>query len=347
MVENPKFITSIDEITLDWLNDALRGSKALQSGRVIHFQVERSLDAPMSNDVYILSVEYEHGSQGSLPPGVFFKRGRMYGEVDFQKSVAQYLHPSLLVPCYYAAFANELGQSNLLFADLHPTHRFPEKDSELGLLECMNLMPVLATLHRELWEHPEFKADGEIGAQDKNLPLNMALPAARNNYPQFVSKLGDRLPQDRRDQYERIFASLPHPLWQARRAGLKQVTIVHGDVHVKNLAFPRSAGHPIHLADWSLWHIDLPTYDLAYLLALRMPKEKRNQIEMNCLKEYHLRLGISAYSFEQLLEDYRLSILFHTIWPPFFQSFSTPESWLPLFDNIMQAFDDWNCTSLL
>jgi thiamine kinase-like enzyme len=208
-------------------------------------------------------------------------------------------------------------------------------------------MAVLATLHRQVWEHPELKVDRAIGAMDMNLPVTMALNAARNNFPHFVAALGDRLTPDLSQRYEKIFAILPHPLWKARRDNLKNVTVVHGDVQSNNFALPHESGQPLYLVDWALWHIDLLTYDLAYLLALHTPSVQRTQIEMNCLKAYHAHLNISQYSFQQLLDDYRLSVLFHTIWPVFFQSFTPMENWWPLLENSRQAFEEWQCEALL
>ncbi len=96
-----------------------------------------------------------------------------------------------------------------------------------------------------------------------------------------------------------------------------------------------------------MWQIDLPTYDLSYLLALRTAPELRGEIEKRLLEQYHEALGVEKYSFTQLTKDYRLSILFQTIWPVFFHSFTPKDIWMPLYHHIMQAFDDWECEELL
>jgi len=132
-----------------------------------------------------------------------------------------------------------------------------------------------------------------------------------------------------------------------RRNNLTEVTAVHGDVHTGNLALPVNHSGSAKLLDWSLWHIDLPTYDLSYLPALRTAPELRGKIEKRLLERYHEALDEKKHTFAQLTEDYHLSILFQMIWPVFFHSFTPKDIWIPLYYNIMQAFDDWECEELL
>ena len=342
MPDHPTFITALEQITPAWLTAALRESGTLPTGRVLRVTPGPTAHAPMSNAVGSLTVEYESGTPGEPPSSLFFKNGRMPGEVSFHQHVAPLLPQALQVPCHYAAFENDLGQSNLLFADLQPTHHFPDTSADLTETDYLHLMSALADLHRAFWDHPALTTDGAIGAHELNLPVKRVLDAARQNFPQFATALGARLTPGLQRRYEKLLANLPQP-----RTALQHLTVVHGDVQPKNLALPRTAGHSLHLVDWSLWHINLPTYDLAYLLALHTPKPQRASLELTCLKAYHQQLGLATYPFEQLLEDYRQSILFHAIWPVFFQRFTPSASWLPLFENIMSACDDWDCDATL
>ena len=245
-----------------------------------------------------------------------------------------------------ARFANELGQSNLLYDDISETHAPPLPMLPTDQPTTLKLVEILASLHRQWWEHPDLRRDGAYAKILDDLPtfvLNQVVP----QFASFADMMGDRLSDKRRRWYERILAALPHPLWRARMAEHRAVTLVHGDAHVWNFLLPKQPADSILLIDWELWHVNLPTYDLAYMLALRMFPERRARIEQDILRHYHAHLNIPGYTWQDLLNDYRLAVVYQTIWPIFWHRFVATEVWFQFWEDIMSAFEDLGCEELV
>src|SRR5206468_7889358 len=109
------------------------------------------------------------------------------------------------------------------------------------------------------------------------------------------------------------------------------LTVTHGDAHNWNFLFPREAGGPVYLIDWQLWHVDVGTRDLAFLIALHWDAERRRVMEIPLLRKYHEDLiagGIADYSWSDLWLDYRLCVVRNLTIPVLFWSRGmADESW--------------------
>lgn len=96
----------------------------------------------------------------------------------------------------------------------------------------------------------------------------------------------------------------------SRTAGL---TIIHGDFHPGNVLVSREQ-HPVRamIIDWPNWQPGTPADDLAYYLCLCLPPQDRQAQERELLHHYYSSLPAriqSEYSWEQLIDDYRVSIM--------------------------------------
>ena len=105
-----------------------------------------------------------------------------------------------------------------------------------------------------------------------------------------------------------------HPQAMVRRAcDPNGFTLIHGDAGHGNILVRVSGDRPLYLIDrqpfdWSLttW---LGVYDLAYAIVLDWETALRRQCEIPILRHYHAQLtehGVRGYSWQQLLDDYRL-----------------------------------------
>ena len=96
----------------------------------------------------------------------------------------------------------------------------------------------------------------------------------------------------------------------------------------------------------------LPAFDLAYLFTTFWTREQRQDggREMACLQRYHRRLeecGVTSYSMDQLLQDYRLSIAYNALHPVWDQQRGASAAyWQPKLRCCIEAFDDWDCLAL-
>lgn len=338
------FITSIDEITPEWLTETLRGAGVLTAGRVAGVGA-RAMDTTTAN-AFPLQLRYSDDAPPGLPESLFLKIGRRYSEVAFYNRVLPHTHDIPVIQCYAATFANDLGQSNLLMADISATHAEPPDALPLPLATAEQCMDIVARLHAQWWESPRFT--GELRDVMDDVP-GFILRQAQGGLSHFLDMLGDRLPEKRRRWYERIVAGLPLPEWQERMKTNRGITLVHGDTHWWNFMLPRADGD-ILLADWAVWHVNLGVSDLAYTFGQVCYRGWREQHEERLVRYYHGRLqgyGVTGYDWEQCWRDYRLAHVFHTLWPIFHHRWAPNALWWRGLECCMAAFEDLGCEEFL
>ncbi len=85
--------------------------------------------------------------------------------------------------------------------------------------------------------------------------------------------------------------------------------------------------------------------------ALHWDRTARQQLELPLLHFYHeklIRAGISSYSFDDLLLDYRRCLVRNLTVPILFWSRGQPrESWRYRLDHALAAYRDLECAELL
>jgi aminoglycoside phosphotransferase (APT) family kinase protein len=166
----------------------------------------------------------------------------------------------------------------------------------------------------------------------------------------FADRLGDLLSDERRDFYRRLVDKAPGLF--ARHHTHRNVTIVHGDAHVWNCFLPKDErSGDVRFFDWQTWRTGIPTYDLAYMMALHWHPDLRRRRERPLLDRYHAALlahGVTGYDRRALADDYRLSVLLHLMTPVLHSAFGIPLwFWWNNLEHIMQATDDLGCRDLL
>jgi thiamine kinase-like enzyme len=130
------------------------------------------------------------------------------------------------------------------------------------------------------------------------------------------------------------------------------VALIHGDAHTNNLMLPYDhARGQAMLIDWHRWSIDLPLYDLAFLIALHWSAERRAELERPLLRHYYahlLRHGVTAYSWEDCWNDYRASVIVMTLIPigQFRRQMPPGVIWYGMEQSVA-AFNDLACAELL
>jgi hypothetical protein len=171
----------------------------------------------------------------------------------------------------------------------------------------------------------------------------------RDHLPAFFKDLGADLPFADRKVLEAAFNSSLQP-W-LRLLDQRALTVTHGDAHTWNFLFPRSGEGMPYLIDWQVWHLDLGARDLAFMIALHWDRTARRQLELSLLRRYHeelLSAGISNYSFDDLLLDYRRCLVRNLTFPILFWSRGLPrEAWRNRLDCALAAFRDLECAELL
>jgi ecdysteroid kinase len=337
-------ITAVEQVTPEWLTSTLQRAGALPQGRVkaVHRQGKDTYTAK----AFPLIVDYSDDSPPSTPKRLFLKLGRRKPEVDFYNFILPQSRHIPTVRCYSAAFANELGQSHVLMDDVSETHYEPPDSLPPHVTSCEQILDILADLHSAWWEHPSLRTD--LAPVIDNVPEFIS-GHARNDFAHFVDSLGDRLSEKRRNYYERILAGWPLPTWKERIDSHRAVTLVHGDSHWWNFLFPRETGS-IYLMDWAVWHLNIGVSDLAYMFGQLCFHDWRDRFEQRLVQYYHARLvehGVKGYDWAQCWQDYRLTMVFHALWPIFHHQWAPNSIWWRNLECCMTAFEDLGCEEFL
>jgi thiamine kinase-like enzyme len=349
---DPELITSLDQVTRTWLTRVLRQSGVLKNGRVAEVSYE-SGETSFSVIAH-LRISYTRNSSG--PDRLFLKFSKPVHPVStpeggwetvFYKSVAPYT-PNVL-RCYDAVFSAEQHKLHLLLEDVSDTH-YSEPPSQLppARRNCELIVQALADVHAAWWGRPPWDVIG--WSLPDQVEVNRRIKDVGERVVRFTNFLGDRLSEERRGIYGEVLAALPD--LYARLMLPTAYTVVHDDIHIGNILYPRNPDtDTVRIIDWQTWLIDLAPKDLAHMMAMFWFPEQRQALERPLLRQYHDRLcenGVIDYSWEQLWYDYRLCVirkLFHPPWQ--WDTGHHPNIWWNHLERVMMAYDDLNCRELL
>lgn len=352
-------ITSLNQVSVQWLTAVLSQTNALTRGVVAAFEVDTGRGNWSTNA--LLKVRYVEGSQGILPQRLFLKMVNTDLEDEFfsASEVTYYTRDYIdvadapLVRCYDAAFSPEQQRYHLLLDDLSDTHveaamKTPNLEYGLALAEG------LAVMHARWWGAQRTVAAGSPihSAQHIRRFVEIAEPGAAHIINHFSAELAPHWP----DVLRTFYRQHPQAIIE-RTQDDNGFTLIHGDVGHNNILVPRHGERPIYIIDrqpfdWSLttW---LGVYDLAYAIVLDWDVETRRRLEIPILKHYHYSLlqhGVAGYSWQRLFDDYRLSAAMGIYIATEYCRGGINEkwlgTWLPMLNRSLAACDDLACTEL-
>ena len=352
-------ITSLEQVTPEWLTAVLSRDGVLIKGAVQAFDVGTG-QGNWSDNAHI-TVHYAAASQGTLPAHLFLKlvntdlEDEFFGpsEVDYYTRDYVDVIDAPLIRCYDAAYSEEKRRYHLLLDDVSPTHitagsQLPTLDYGLALAEAF------ATLHARWWGAQRLaEVDAPIhDAHHIQRFVDIAEPGVEHIIRHCAAALKPHWPDLMRD----FFAYHP-AVMIARAQDTNGFTLIHGDAGPYNIMVPREATRPLYLIDrqpfdWSLttW---LGVYDLAFAIVLDWDSDRRRQLERPVLQHYHqhlLRRGVTGYTWEQLWDDYRLAaamgISVATEYCRGGLNEPAQKYWLPRLQKSLTACDDLACAEL-
>ena len=207
--------------------------------------------------------------------GVSWDAGRQ--EVAFYSKVASAMEQRLTVRCYEAFWDAKTNDWRLLLEDLTNSHfvatMWPLPPTRE---QCEKILRALARFHAAWWDDPRLGV--ALGSRADASAMSSWLGEFEQLLGRFNERVGDRLPSDRRDLFDRWLRAAPRLL--ADFHSRSNVTISHGDAHFWNAFLPRaSAGGEVRLFDWDSWNIDVGTRDLAYAMAMHWYPDRRRLME--------------------------------------------------------------------
>jgi hypothetical protein len=354
-------ITTLDQVTPEWLTAALSGHDALTAGAVSECTVTAGRGNWSSNA--ILQLRYSPDARGELPSWLFIKMvdaGASSADEFFGASEVTYytrdyvdVDDAPIVRCYHGVFSESLRRYHLLLDDVSRTH-VEAADKEPTLPYGLALAEGLATLHARWWGADRLVQAGAAMHNAAHIQrfVNIAKPGAEHIIEHFSAKLQPQWPGLIRD----LYAKHPKALIQ-RTAENNGFTLIHGDAGHNNILVPHVGNRPLYIIDrqpfdWSLttW---LGVYDLYYAMVLDWPVELRRQLEMQVLERYYehlLEKGVEAYSWQQLVDDYRLCVAMGVYIATEYCRGGINERripvWLPMLQRSLTAIDDLDCSEL-
>lgn len=352
-------MTSIEQVTTEWLTSALAGSGALTRGAVASFDVDTGRGNWSTNAR--LTVHYTDEAQGSLPRRLFLKmvntdqNDESFDESEFTYYTRDYVDVAAapLLRCYGAAYSEALARYHILLDDVSETHttageKAPTLEYGLALAEG------LAVLHARWWGAERLAEAGASMHSASHIQEYAAI--AEPGVGHIVGRFSDQLELHWPEMMAELFAKHPQALI-ARTKDTNGFTLIHGDPNEHNILVPRLGVSPVYLIDrqpfdWSLttW---LGIFDLTYAIVLDWPTEMRRPCEIPILQRYHARLienGVRDYSWQQLFDDYRLCVPMCVYIATEFCRGGVNERWihvwLTMLKRSLTACDDLDCRAL-
>jgi thiamine kinase-like enzyme len=363
-----------DPVTPDWLTAVLRQAGVLTQGAVQ--AVEQEMTGAFNSATSRLFLQYSAAATPKAPARLILKRniaaewGIEAGaeEVKFYTLVASLPeHPQIIVPCYAAAYDEAGGNSYLLLKDVSATHRPPlTRDQQISIVEGIpseediaSVVEALAQLHAYWWEHPLLETDQFVVGYWSRTRARFEQYRQRrtNSWNRLIANEASWFPDDLRALYEQVLAHLEH-VWEQylepRFRARQRLTLIHGDAYFANFLCPQPpATGPTYLLDWQSPGFDIGGYDLVNLCAAFWTSEQRRegQREETILRRYYATLqarGVTDYSWENLLTDYRLGLIFWLLIPVQDGADGARKAyWWPKMQCLVAAFRDWRCADLL
>lgn len=352
-------ISSVDQITTAWLTRALTQSGALRGGEVASFEVD-TRDRVLSTSHH-LRIVYSKDSSGDRPDILFLKtvnadqEDEFFGPSEVDYYVRDYVGVACapIVRCYDGAFSAEQRRYHLLLDDLSASH--VEAKTKTPTLEYgLALAEALACLHAHWWGAERIATAGDRlpNAEQIERFVAIAEPGAGHILPEFTDQLKPHWPEALGELIERH----PRAMIDRTRDG-NGFALIHGDANRTNIIVPREGDRPLYILDrqpfdWSLT-VWLAAYDLAYAVVLDWDIALRRRYEMQILRHYHEQLiarGVRGYTWEQLFDDYRLSVPICAYvaieWCRGGINHEWTHIWLPKLQRSLTACDDLNCREL-
>jgi thiamine kinase-like enzyme len=340
------------------VTDVLRRAGVLDDCRVSDVRVASSRATILSR-IIRLRLTYDNATPHA-PSSIILKTGlpdrvdKTWAsgrqEVAFYENVGRATPAGLVPLCFEAAWDEATNAWHLLLEDLTETHTTPTRwPLPPSKPQCEQIVNAWARFHAAWWDDPRLgHSVGTWTSEREDAAALQRLFADR--YHPFADRLGDRLPQERRDLYERFLDAVPR-LWERYRSH-RNLTIIHGDAHVWNCFLPQDeSSDGTRLFDWDSWRIGMAAADLAYMMAMHWCPDRRRQLERPLIDRYHAALlaqGVAGYDRCALDDDYRLSALFLIMRPVNQEAFDIPPViWWNNLERILLAVDDLGCGDLL
>ena len=340
-----------------YLTAALRKAGALDAGAVREVKVLHERDTVVSH-ITRLGLRYVGESSGA-PQTLILKTSHAdfaktlanggRHEVAFYTKLAPKMPRGLVLRCFDGRFDEEGSNWHLLLEDLTDSHELatvptlpPSRD------QSMAIVTTLAGMHAAWWDHPDLGETVGTWASPRTarntwrsspvimtaLPMSSATASVRSGVSSTAVSSSSR-------------RGYPSAIIRAATSRLPTAMRIPG---ISCCRVPASRT-TVRIFDFDLWGINVPTDDLAYMMAIQWYPDRRQALERALLNRYHETLlahGVAGYTRGALDQDYRWSVLWHITKPVWQWSINIPPGiWWNNLERVMMAVEDLGCEELL
>ena len=314
--------TTPDDLTASWLTEARRAGGVIGDAAVTSARCEvLGQGAGFIGQIARLTLTYDR-PVGGAPATLIAKMPALddgarelagvYGlyerEYRFYREMAEEV-TFRTARCYYSDGDAENVRYILLLEDFGASGRAGDQVKGCTPAELRLALSQLALHHARWWQDPRLPGIAWLtpGIDLVNGAMEQSYPLA---WERAIETFGDRMPQAIRDVLPALGQQVTR-LMEPLAGG--PMTMVHGDYRLDNMFFgDDGGGYELAVLDWQSPNLGWGAYDIAYFLYSNVDTETRRSYEMDVLRDYHRTLveqGVAGYSFEQLLDDYRRSLL--------------------------------------
>jgi hypothetical protein len=333
-------ISTVAEVTTQWLSQVL-------GQPVSHVQTEAN--AAFNSIAAHLTVTYAAASD--LPENLFIKlKQNGDGEIEIRcYHVLKGVTLQGVIPAYFAAYDSTTGNSTLILKDVSKTHQPPIGIEALLSLNGVpdmrymhHIIDAVARWHQHWWESDTFETIPYFASADG---FKARVEKYHADWEAFLAK-GYTIPNEWQQAYEQALTVIPHiydKYLHSRFQSNKNLTVIHGDCYLTQFLVNDESAY---IADFDSAGRSVLTDDLVYLMVNFWTREQRQQHENALLRRYHNALNQPQYTWDNLLLDYRIMILFrvfHAVWDG---TYADETYWRPKMRCLLEAYHDWHCAEL-
>ena len=344
-----------NDITYDWLKETVEA--ALPGSELTAMHVDANVgDLGYLGTIGRINLEY--ASPNGFPASMIVKfpatdsavleQGQQLGayasEVNFYKHMAN--KGVGQAPRYYLSVVQPGSGEEVVFIEDLGDLRFVSQTEGAKLNDSLNVMKALAKLHGEHWGSTSLEDTwlGDISDWGRNnMPLmERGLPLFKENFVRYFDK-------DYAELFDVGVLLYPRVL---DRLSAQRCTLMHGDTHIRNVAFDDAREDPVRFYDWQLCCRGPAAYDVLYYMVNSLAPEDQEawldqllETYLDALHEYvpdfdmaelHREMGYCCLTF------WGFTAWLGNILPPNEATHALVEASVPRYMNLMNKFDAYH-----
>lgn len=358
--------TKLEELTAEYLTTAFKQSGVLIEGKIESISHKKDNVGVNSTSGHFV-LNYSAESTGEKPEKVFIKlngKNQAKREYNIYKFLEeQKVDLDIFVECYFLDINDDEDQAIIVLKDYKDFHQppidlaaFVPRKNVPDDEPFKNMVEAMAKLHAHWWEdHKLFTYKDRITNLGWN-PETDLKAEYQSLWGKFYEKEKTWLPKETIEIFEHALENFER-VWDdyylERMKANRHFTLVNGDGYFHQfLCLNEKADTKVKMIDLNMC-IGTPADDLVHLILKKLNPAQRyhNNREQNLLKYYHdcmVKYGVSNYSLEDIILEYRVEVyflLFFAIWDYSYQGSDDPYWWYK-FQNVNHAFMDLKCNEL-